>query len=144
MVYAVKDFEPTLRTMKDYVIDFGMSLESDNQTIPETHNVNTFKVLTSNVFVFKGMDCSIEDDSNGNVRIVKQEGDFIVTVQNIGTIDYDTGIVKLTNFAPDRLKIGNAISLSASVRESDITSQRRTILDIRDTDITVNVEQVRL
>jgi hypothetical protein len=64
-------------------------------------------------------------------------------LREVGTVDYETGKIQLVNLSVQRL-INNRIELYARTTERDITSQRKTILSIRDEDINVKVEQVRI
>ena len=77
------------------------------------------------------------------MRIVTNQAAATSLIRTVGTVDYVKGVVQLEAFRPQSI-IGSVIELRARTLERDITSQRRTILSIRDTDININVEQVRL
>ena len=65
------------------------------------------------------------------------------TVQNVGTVNYETGLVKLTNFKLDSFD-GSALKVYAVPRDKDIMSGKNTILTIEIDEIKVSVEALRL
>lgn len=145
-VSAIKTFLPELLNARNYNIDFGMSFENDLSQINSFRDREKRTIISSTPFFFAGEQCTLEDDGIGNIRIMATNIPNLPgrrKVQDIGTVDYDRGVIKLVGFAPQSL-VGNEINLFATIRESDITAQRRTILAIRDQNIRVNIEQVRL
>jgi len=142
-LFAVKLFEPFVGQSRNYDIDFGMSLNDIIGQLAETRPNNEISVLRSTPFFFNGVECFLEDDGNGLMRIMTNQQEARSLIREIGTVDYQSGLVKLENFRPQSI-IGEQIELRARTLERDITSQRRTILSIRDVDINVSVEQVRL
>jgi len=142
-LFAVKLFEPFVGQSRNYDIDFGMSLNDIIGQLAETRPNNEISVLRSTPFFFNGVECFLEDDGNGLMRIMTNQQEARSLIRETGTVDYQSGLVKLENFRPQSI-IGEQIELRARTLERDITSQRRTILSIRDVDINVNVEQVRV
>jgi hypothetical protein len=57
---------------------------------------------------------------------------------NIGTVNYLTGEVNLSDFIVESYD-GNAIKVYANVVNEDITSPKNLVLSIKDEDITVNI-----
>ena len=142
-LFAVKLFEPFVGQSRNYDIDFGMSLNDIIGQLAETRPNNEISVLRSTPFFFNGVECFLEDDGNGLMRIMTNQQEARSLIRETGTVDYQSGLVKLENFRPQSI-VGQQIELRARTLERDITSQRRTILSIRDTDINVSVEQVRV
>jgi len=142
-LFAVKLFEPFVGQSRNYDIDFGMSLNDIIGQLSETRPNNEISVLRSTPFFFNGVECFLEDDGNGLMRIMTNQQEARSLIRETGTVDYQSGLVKLEGFRPQSI-IGEQIELRARTLERDITSQRRTILSIRDVDINVNVEQVRV
>ena len=141
-LFAVKEFVPAIGVSRNYDIDFGMSLNDIIGQLGAIRPKNEISVLNSTPFLFNGFECFLEDDGRGIMRIVTNQGNSTALVREIGTVDYDTGLVKLKGFAPQAL-IDNRFEIFARTLEKDITAQRRTILSIRNRDIRVEVEQVR-
>ena len=58
--------------------------------------------------------------------------------RSIGTINYSTGAIKLSNLIVDSFE-GNAIKFIANSVAKDVKAPKDRIITIRDEDITVNV-----
>lgn len=147
-LFVTKLLEPTLRIEQDYVIDFGLELRDD---IAQLNNQQT-SIIESSLFLYNGIYCSLEDDGLGNIIMLARDDQNVVPgaahlqrpIKKVGTVDYSTGVVQLNSFRVDGLLSGVYIELYARAKEKDITSQRRTILSIRESDIAANIQQVRL
>lgn len=143
-VTAMKLFEPAITGPANYVIDFGMALRDDIGQLYDTdvRAASELSILSSSAFLYAGRECFLEDDGEGKMLIVANEEDNHVRIEDIGTVDYNTGVVSLESFAPTFV-FGNQVQLYGRTFERDIRSQRRTILSIRDADINIDVQQVR-
>ena len=142
-LFAVKLFEPTIGVARNYDIDFGLSLNDIIGQLAATRPSNEISVIQSTPFFFNGVECFLEDDGNGEMRIVTNQLNATSLIRTVGTVDYTKGVIQLEAFRPQSI-VGNAIELRARTLERDITAQRRTILAIRNSDINVDIEQVRL
>jgi hypothetical protein len=141
-IFAVKLIEPLLRIEKNYVIDFNIPLRDDLSGL----NPNEFvKISTvqSTSFIFNGIRCIIEDDGRGNLFIVSGDDLQKQIIKETGTVDYSTGILKINNFRPELLE-NNQLEFNVRTKDNNISSTKSTVLDIRDTDINVFIEQVRI
>lgn len=100
--------------------------------------------ITSSIFSHKDSlgvtktDCKFED-VNGIVKIIRIEGnEKFDVVENIGTIDYSTGIINLINFSPTSIT-GSVLTLTATPASSDIIPKNNQILRVDDNDILVKI-----
>jgi len=143
-VCITKVLDADLSQQKDYVIDFGIALRDDISQIESAHSKDKLNILNSTTFIYNGVQCLLEDDGTGIVRIITVRDGLHVEIKHVGFIDYNTGVVNINNFKPDSLISGKPIQLNVLAKEKDIISQRKTILSIRDSDIEVNIEQVRI
>jgi hypothetical protein len=144
-IAAIKTFVPEPLVARNYDIDFGMSFVDDLSEIRAFRDETKRTTISSTPFFFAGEQCVLEDDGIGNMRIMASNVPSVPgrrEIKEIGTVDYEKGIVKLVGFDPQSI-VGNEIRIFAKTKEKDITAQRRTILAIRNQDIIVNVEQVR-
>lgn len=144
-LFAIKTFEPTPRRSQNYDIDFGMEMNDIIGELARTRPSSEISVVRSSPFIFAGRESFLEDNGDGIMRIMTNETNEQTVrrfVKNIGTVDYDKGVIQLEQFAPQEL-FSSELSLYARTRDRDIKSQRRTILAIRDQDIDVSIEQVR-
>jgi len=142
-VLASKTILPTSGLTASYDVDFGVQLRDDIANLSESHPENEISIISSSPFIFNGIECFIEDNGDGLLSIAAQEGNSHIKIQDIGTVNYETGYIQISNFTPQSL-INNRIEIFARTFDLDIKSERRTILSIRPEDITVEVEQVRI
>jgi hypothetical protein len=142
-VLASKTILPTAGLTASYDVDFGVQLRDDIANLSESHPDNEISIISSSPFIFNGIECFIEDNGDGLLGIAAQEGNSHIRIQDIGTVNYETGYIQISNFTPQAL-INNRIEIFARTFDLDIKSERRTILSIRPEDITVEVEQVRI
>lgn len=91
-------------------------------------------ILSTNVFGYLDKtgvdrDCELGDDGNGKIVLFyRQNSAKVVINSNIGTIDYDTGVISLKNFKPTSLIDDFPISLFCVPDESDIVAKQKTYL----------------
>jgi len=142
-VLASKTILPTAGLTASYDVDFGVQLRDDIANLSDAHPENEISIVSSSPFIFNGIECFIEDNGDGLLSIAAQEGNSHIKIQDIGTVNYETGYIQISNFTPQAL-INNRIEIFARTFDLDIKSERRTILSIRPEDITVEVEQVRI
>jgi hypothetical protein len=89
----------------------------------------------------------IEDDGLGNLRIVQKQADgndHTLVSNGVGTVNYDTGIINLTNFyTPDY--VGSEIRIYVNLPDNvkDSYSAGNVIYEIPNDEINVNVQIVR-
>jgi hypothetical protein len=78
----------------------------------------------------------LEDDGIGNIRIVRVTSTNHIEKVKIGTIDYPTGSITISNLNVDSFT-GSGIKLYAKTVSQDYTSSFRNILKIKPEDINV-------
>lgn len=125
----IKQFIPTINT------NYSAALKYQNQI-----NVGT---ITSTAFTYNGLQCSIVDDSNGNLKIVSTVNGIQTPLIIAGTVDYVTGIVNIINLNVSAF-VGNYISIFATPTNHDFNSSQNIILDIDFNNVTVAVEGIRI
>jgi hypothetical protein len=132
---------PTVNFNNSYVLNFYNEIL---KTSPEgsTHPVDTDKGVFSSNFTFGGFNCILEDDGLGNLRIAKDDTITQTEVKKIGTVDYVTGVITITDFNPTAFT-GDGVDLFIKTKSSDITSSQKSIMTINPRDITVNITPVR-
>lgn len=139
---AIQSNLTTLRIKKKFTPRFGINTQYDvrfeNPLEAGTLQSSGFIVneptqTETDVYFFR-------DDGAGNLVLFKQLTDFstVVIDANFGTIDYDTGVIDITCFAPVALVDSTEISISFEPRENDIFSVRNLILTIEDEDVVVS------
>ena len=141
-VRAIRRFVPSLNQDVTAVIDFYNALESETGlrlTTTETHYGHT---LVSSVFTYETQPCVLVDDTQGNVFIAVEQGNTIGIIKKVGSLDYTTGRLTLTNFNISDYQ-GNYITLKVRTLAKNIASVKNTILAIDPADVTVNVVGIK-
>lgn len=134
---------PTLKfnIENNYTIKFDIPLTREYYVTGETFSSLAEHTIRSSRFIFNGKTCYIKD-SAGNLVIVTESGSNNVFVKLIGRVDYTTGTVVITNFAPQDAP-GGIIKFYAVPESKDIFSRKNIMLSIREQDIAISVERVR-
>jgi hypothetical protein len=124
-----------------YEINFSNAIDNTTDNRPGTHPYGVGNKLTSNAFSIGGFSNCLLEDNNGIIRIYRTLGvENIAVSVNAGTINYATGKVILTNFAPTAFNDGGTtLKITATPQDKDILPLRGQIISIRDADITVTM-----
>lgn len=136
-----KTYLPTLGVKNTATIKFGFEIDS-TRNLSSSHLQEETHGITSSRFVFGNRNCVLEDDGNGNINVSALIGDTHSVIETVGTIDYATGTITLSNFEVTSYS-GDSIRIYAIPAERDITSSKNVVLSIRDADIVVDVLEVR-
>jgi len=95
--------------------------------------------LESTSFTYNNFTAFLSDDSNGNVNIFRYNANKqkVNIITNAGTINYDTGLVEIENFAPTAYE-GIQLRVSVETVNLDVTPIREQILIMNGVDATIN------
>jgi len=126
----------------NYTIDFGMPLVNDIGQKQGDHSSNQRAVVRTDTFLYQGEQCSIEDNGLGDLIIIKSTTSTHTQLTSIGSVNYETGVLRINNFLPQDQK--PQLKVTVTPREKDITAKNRSILRVLDADINVRIEQVRI
>jgi hypothetical protein len=128
---------------QNVTIDFKNPLKNDVPGKGTEHLLGDIHVVSSSTFTYNGIsNCRLEDDGDGVMRIVAVSGTQHRTILNIGTVDYDSGIIRINNFNITNYA-GTSLKIYAKPRTLDITSSQNVILNILENDVDVTIEQIR-
>jgi len=128
---------------QNVTIDFKNPLKNDVPGKSAEHLIGDIHVVSSSTFTYNGLpNCRLEDNGDGIMRIINTSGTQHRTILNIGTVDYDTGIVRINNFNITNYT-GTSLKIYAKPRTLDITSSQNVILNILENDVDVTIEQIR-
>ena len=128
---------------QNVTIDFKNALQNDIPGKGSEYLTGDIHVVSSSTFTYNGLsNCRLEDDGDGAMRIVNTSGTNNRTILKIGTVDYDTGILRINNFNITNYA-GTSLKIYAKPRTLDITSTQNVILNILENDVDVAIEQIR-
>lgn len=136
------EYKPILGDLANPSFDFSAEL-----VVPygfnEVEGFDAYKPsISTTSFTLSGSLVRLQDDGRGNIIAIT--ADTVtprVFKKGVGTVDYNTGIVRLTNFIVDNYD-GNAIKFYANTVKKDISSTKDRILVVRDEDIRINMTTV--
>jgi hypothetical protein len=137
-----KTFVPFLGISQNITIRFGVPLLL---TIPElklTHPISDIHAISSTNFTYNGQTVSIEDDGDGILRIVAKSGTNHVFVKQIGTVDYENGVIQIFDFNIDAYE-GTELRIYGVPNSNDISVVGNNIFTLGLDELTVNVKTVR-
>jgi hypothetical protein len=128
---------------QNVTIDFKNPLRNDVPGKGAEHLMGDIHIVSSSTFTYNGLaNCRLEDNGDGIMRIINTSGTQHRTILDIGTVDYDTGIIRIDNFNITNYT-GTSLKIYAKPRTLDITSSQNVILNILENDVDVTIEQIR-
>ena len=121
----------------DFTFSFGAEILNTTPS-DQTHSITADRGVFSTTFVLDGLNCQLEDDGIGNIRIVRISSTNVVEKLKVGTISYSTGDVTISKLNVESFT-GSGIKLFAKIVSQDYTSSFRNILKIKPEDISVTM-----
>jgi hypothetical protein len=125
---------PSFNFETELVVPYGFN---------EVEGFSSYKPsIETSRFTLSGSLVTLQDDGRGNIyAITADSATPRVFKKGVGTVDYETGKVSLTNFVVDAFS-GNAIKFYANTVKKDVSSTKDRILIIRREDINVSMSTV--
>jgi hypothetical protein len=131
-VKIIKIIVPQIGINNTIDVNFQTPLDTTQSVVKGGYSI------TSTRFIYKGERATLQDDGLGTVNIVSSGGNVIT---NIGTVDYDTGLVQLSNFNIASFE-GAGIKVKAEPRNRDISVINNNIINIVEDDIALTIQGV--
>lgn len=140
-----KKIIPKFGENRDITINFDIALTKQGGTLGLQYDWEDLTAVYSSDFILNSEKVHISDNGSGILRIVKEVGnENIVVNQNIGSVDYEKGIVKLINFKVDGLEPGeNHIKFYAITESKDFETKKNVILTLESNEIYIEVNPIR-
>lgn len=127
--------------INNYTLNFNIPLSEEYHLVGSQFPKEIKHTIESSSFTFNNKKSFIKDVNDKLAIVQEQENQFIV-VKFIGNVDYNNGIIYLTDFNPSDAP-GGRIKFYAIPKIKDITSSKNIVLKILENDININVERVR-
>lgn len=142
-INLVKYLTPELGVPLNLTIDFKCPLTQEIPLLGDEHPMIDIHGVSSTPFTYTGIqNCVLEDNGDGVMRIVTPSGANHKKIVDVGTVDYDTGVVRLNNFNVQNY-VGTSLKIYAEPRSRDITAIQNVILNIIESDVNITIEQIR-
>jgi len=139
-----KKIVPFLNVSQNIIIRFGVPLYARGPELGLIHPETDTHALTSSSFVVSNLGIVLlEDDGNGNVRLVRSDGNGNhIKVKDAGTIDYTNGIIKLVDFNVESYN-GTELRIYGVPEYDDISISGNNIMELGTDEIVINIKTVR-
>jgi hypothetical protein len=142
-INLVKYLTPELGVPLNLTIDFKCPLTQEIPLLGDEHPMIDVHGVSSTPFTYTGIqNCVLEDNGDGVMRIVTPSGANHKKIVDVGTVDYETGVVRLNNFNVQNY-VGTSLKIYAEPRSRDITAIQNVILNIIESDVNITIEQIR-
>jgi len=129
-----KRWTPRLNIAQNYVLNFSNSIQ------PSSIISTQFVIAQDPDIIYVNGDVHrIQDNGSGILQVIKTNNGVDTTVKNIGTVDYNTGEIKINGFMPYSIYNQDQLKLTATPVENDIIPLRNNILLMESADISVSV-----
>lgn len=99
-------------------------------------------VVRSSIFLYKGELVLLKDDGKGFIHIIRRNASTFASIQQIGTVNYTTGEIIVSNFNPDNYE-GDYFKIFARPKDLDVKAQKRNIMTIESDEVNIIVEPLR-
>lgn len=136
------EIKPTLSIVQNQSFSFEGALVTP-YAFDELTGFSSFTpAVKTTKFTIEGSLITLQDDGKGSIMAVTADGTSErVFKRSIGTINYTTGAIKMSNLIVDSFE-GDAIKFTANTINKDVKAPKDRIISIRNQDITVNVKQL--
>lgn len=131
-VKVIKFITPALGVGNTFDINFQTPLDTTQSVVRGGYSI------MSSRFIYNGERATLQDDGLGTVNIVSAGGNVIT---NIGTVNYENGLVQLSNFNISSYE-GAGIKVKAEPRNRDISVINNNIINIVEDDIALTIQGV--
>jgi len=133
------EYIPELSITNSPLFDFAEPLDAP-YAFDETIGFSNYDpAITTTNLTLDGTSVSLQDNGLGEIiAVTTTESNRSIFKRNVGTVDYTTGKVRLSNFIVDSFE-GNAIQIIANTTRKDIRSPKDRILVLRENDINITV-----
>jgi hypothetical protein len=132
-----------LGTSQNIVINFNLPLRNDVPELATKHPATDVHTIKSSVFTYNGEKVILEDNGEGIIAVSKFDNVYNIRLFDVGTIDYNTGVIKLNNFTIDNYE-GLDFKIYAYTADKDITSTTNTVLTLEPSELNITTETVRV
>lgn len=142
-IHIYKKITPVLGVSQNIDLEYGIPFRNDIPSLPKSHSTSELRTVFSSTFKNdRNETVVIEDDGNGTLRLMRPSRKGYTFVKDIGTVDYDNGIIQLVNLKVNKYD-GQSIRIYALSAHSDITSSTRDILRIDPAETNISIEAIR-
>ena len=132
-----RSIAPVLGTPTSYSLKFSNEIKHESNT---DVSISSTRFSHSDDNGTLRTDCELQDD-NGILQVFRTSGATrVVVANNVGTVNYTSGLVALTSFNPTTITDGTSnVSITVEPSSNDVTPYREQILLISNNDISISM-----
>jgi len=140
LVHPYKILNVVLATRYSAFVDFGFKLSKFVNIANESDEYikTAVKAIYSSRFTYNDKNCIIHDDGNGKLNIYEIGETTTLFLNEVGTVDYDTGLAQINNLIVTNFD-GSRLKLYANPEVKDIPATKNSIIRIDDSDVDITV-----
>lgn len=139
---AIIEYSPPLLLPQNPTFKFGSPLIKPYPFVNSSGFTDFRPSISSSIFSYNGICALLQDNGSGIMQIITSDTiNTRVLNASAGTVDYNTGIVRLVNFITDGYP-GPSIKIFARKKEADIIAPKNRLLQLRDQDIKIVFNEV--
>ncbi len=143
----IKEINPTLNEGYTNTVSFFNALKPDNPVTAAQGASISFSepAIESGLFTFNSTTgASFRDDGDGALQIVVANTSALTILDaNVGTVDYASGNVTISNVTVNAIATGTTIKIFGRSETADIAGKLNDIIEIKTDDTTVTVKGTR-
>lgn len=133
-IRIVKVLKPVLGIASTFDVNFNVALDKGPASVVGGYALQTTQ------FTYEGQNAVMRDNGLGVIEIISATS--LQPITTIGTINYESGLVQLSNIIIDAYE-GNGIKFYGVPKNKDVSTVNNVILNIIEEDISVTVVPVR-
>lgn len=139
---SIIEYSPPLLVPQNPTFKFGSALIKPYPYVNSSGFADYKPSVKSSIFSYNGVCALLQDNGSGTMQIISSDViNTRILNASAGTVDYNTGTVRLVNFITDGYS-GPAIKIFAKKKESDVIAPKNRLLQIRDSDISIVFNEV--
>lgn len=139
---AIIEYSPPLLLPQNPTFKFGSPIIKPYPFVNSSGFTDFRPSISSSIFSYNGICALLQDNGSGIMQIITSDTiNTRVLNASAGTVDYNTGIVRLVNFITDGYP-GPSIKIFARKKEADIIAPKNRLLQLRDQDIKIVFNEV--
>ena len=133
------EYSPDLNRIENPRFNFAQPLVKP-YPFSETSGFSDYKpAVNSSVFSYNNVCALLQDNGTGGMQIISSDTiNTQVLEPSIGSVNYDTGEVRLVNFATDGYALP-AIKIFADTVRNDVIAPKSRVFVIRNSDVVINM-----
>lgn len=133
-VRAIKVVQPTVGVSQTFDVKFQIPLDTSLSVAAGGYTIQSTK------FIYSNQRAALRDNGAGSIDVYSVRNGQTIT--SIGTVNYETGLLQLSNFSVSQYD-GAGIKIYAIPRNKDIQTINNVILNIIEEDIDLTIVPVR-